>query len=278
MKISIIERPWSWKRLSALFIVALLLFVAVRWQPGPWLRDSVLDLANQKGLHINFRTMRISGLTVHMEGVSMNIPGHPLMLDSLTVSPDWPALLTGHRGLRVGLAWHGQTVRAAIVIRKGYTAIHHLNANLDISALQHFWQQMLALPLNLSGRLHIGGDIRLDAATGRPIGGKLAADWKHVAIAMAGKKYPFGAYRLVINDGDTSGVWQWKLDGGTAVLLHGSGALKTLTADPAAWTMTGEAEVRAGQGIDPGLAGLLGSAPIRLRLSGNMAMPRLQRL
>jgi hypothetical protein len=278
MRLKILDKPWSGKRLTALFVVSLLLFVVVRWQPGPWLRGSVINMAQQRGVRLDFQTMRLSGFTVHMRNVSIGLPGRSLALDSLEVSPDWAALLTGKKGLRVGLGWHGQTAEADLVVRKGYTEIRHFDTRLDIAALQPFWQRMLAFPLDVGGKLRIKGDVRLDTATGRPVGGALSADWQDAGVAMAGKRYPFGAYRLEIKDDRSPGEWQWKLSGGSAVSVQASGALQAFAANPAAWTLSGTGTARTGQGADPGLASLLGSAPIRLRLSGNLGMPRLQRL
>lgn len=278
MKVSMLDEPWSWRKLAALFAVSLLLFVVVRWQPGPWLRSNIMDMARQNGLRLDFQTMRIRGFSVHLNNVSIGPPGRTLMLDSLTVSPDWAVLLTGNKGLRIWCDWHGRTAMADLVVHKDYTEIQHIDSRFDVASLQPVWKQKLAFPLHVSGKLRIEGDIRLDARNGRPVGGALTAEWQDAGAAMAGKPYPFGSYRLVMKDEGAAGVWQWRLNGGTAVSVQASGALNAYAVDPAAWTLTGVGTVQAGQGADPGLVGILGPAPIRLRLSGNIGMPRLRRL
>jgi len=279
MKIVKNQQGISWWQLGMVFVVALLLFVAMRWQPEPWLRARIDLQTRQSGVVLDYEKMQVEGFTVRLDQVSAHIPGlaAPLMLESLSMRPAWASLLNGAPGIQLELHWQGQTGEGLLNWQDDYMDIYDVDAALDMSVLQLLWQKYLPLPVTLSGRVQVSGHVRLDMQSDRPLAGKLGIGWNSAAIVMGGEETALGDYQLGIMADETSGTWRWTLGGGEAVVLQGEGTVGIPLDVQQAWPVSGQVRIEAGKqaGI---LSAMLGNAPLAFSLSGNAANPKLQRM
>jgi len=268
----------SWRLLILVFVVALLLFVAMRWQPEAWLRSQIDTQANKQGISLHYQDLQVNGFSVHLDQLSVQTTQMkvPVLLDGLDISPAWLSLMQVRPALRVRLIWQGQTVSAILHQDQRALDINDLDALLDVAKLQHLWKSRLPIPVDVRGMIHISGDIRLDTASGRPMHGDVHAVWQSAAAGMAGMMNPLGDYSLALTGKEqTKSVWNWLLAGGTAIVLEGKGNLNLIGSNPQAWTVQGSVQLQPGKQPSP-VAAMLGNKPVRLHVSGSVLKPQIQ--
>jgi len=272
-------RHASWWQLCLVFVLALLLFVAMRWQPEAWLQHQIEKQALVHGIELQSKGLYLDGLSFRMEHVSIRSAGlpTPVMLDALNISPVWSSLIRGAAAVDVKAVLSGQSAEAELTWKNEYIVVHDLNAELEVAALEPFWKQRMTLPVDVSGRLTLSGNVQLDAASGRPVEGQLKALWKQASIDLPIFDKPLGNYQLVLNAATRSGNWQWVLGGGDAVTLSGSGQLDLSAKSPQQWTINGRVQVQAGPEAKT-IASLLGHQAKTFAISGNLLHARLQAL
>jgi hypothetical protein len=272
----------SWWQLGMVFVIALLVFISGRWQAEPWLRSQIAALAGQHGVTVEFQSLKLEGLALRFTGVSIRGPDmtSPAALQSLTVEPAWNAWIAGNLAARIGLNWQGQPATALAGVHDGYVELDDLDAALDVAVLKPVLHRQLGVPADVTGRVHLSGNIRFDAVTGQPASGKLTANWQGASAALAGVQIPLGDYRLVMQaEPPSPGSWQWRLSGGADITLNGEGKVQTPSGDPKAWTVNGQGRLDVvGKGVNPALSALMGGSAISFRLSGNVLSPGLQRI
>jgi len=61
-----LDRRWQ---LGIIFVVAVAVFVALRWQPGPWLKAQMLSMAEQQHISLDYQALNLHGLTMEMDHV-----------------------------------------------------------------------------------------------------------------------------------------------------------------------------------------------------------------
>jgi len=274
-----LDRRWQ---LGLLFVVAVAVFAGMRWQPGPWVKAHILAMAEQQQISIEYRDATLHGLTVEMDQVLLKTPRMPapVMVEKVTVRPKLSTLWSGSPVARVGLGWQGQMLYASLLQRDGYVEVQDIAGSADIALLQPLWQGQLAMPVDAKGRVALSGDLLLDAATGLPLSGALAASWQGAEAALAGMNLVLGDYRVTVKNGTVANQWSWQADGGTGLMLKAGGQLAIHGADPAMWPLNGEIELAAGEASasNPMLGMLLGNGPIRLQVSGPLLRPQMKRL
>ncbi len=266
----------SWQQLLAVFIVALLLFIAMRMQPEPWISAQIDKQTKQHGVNIHYNSLELDGLTLLVD--QLTIQSHqlatPIKLDSLSLSPAWSSLLSGNAGAIIHANWKGQQLSAVVSQQGDIIDIQSLNGALDISTLQPFIAKKLPIPVKVSGTAQISGDIQLNAINGHPRLGKIQLLWNKAGVEMPSMKVPLGDYALILQTDDLKRAWQWDINGGDALKLSGKGNLNTSAQNPAAWSINGMIQAQA----DPkavNLSALLGKQNKQFRISGNITQPRL---
>jgi hypothetical protein len=281
MKVITFERQQgaSWWQLFVIFVLVLLLFIAVRWQPEPWLRSQIAEQARQNGITLNYKQLQVEGFSVQLEQVSLHAANlaAPLMFNSLSIRPAWASLLGGSLAMQMQLSWQGQQGGALLSWQDDSINIYNIEAELNMTVLQSLWQRHMPLPVNVRGQIHISGDVRLDVQSGRPLEGRLDVGWQSAGVEMAGGNIHLGNYQLGMTAGDTSASWRWILGGGEAVLLQGKGTVDVPVDVQQAWPVSGQARIEAGKQAGM-LSAMLGSTPLLFSLSGNAANPKLQRM
>jgi len=265
-------------QLCLVFVLALLLFIAMRWQPEPWLQSKIAQQALQNGIDLQYQQLDIEGFSVRMEHVSIRtaaLPA-PVILDSLSISPAWSSLLTGVAAVDVKARLSGQSVTAVLAWQGKYIALHDLNAEFDVAALQTLWKQRMPLPVQIGGRVKLSGYIQIDAFSGFPADGQLDAVWQQASVDLPVFDKPLGDYQLALKAAAKApGRWQWSLGGGAAVTLSGSGQLDLSGKSPQQWTINGRVQVQAGSEAKA-IASLLGNQVKAFAISGNLLNARLQ--
>ncbi|OIO70072.1 MAG: type II secretion system protein GspN [Zetaproteobacteria bacterium CG1_02_53_45] len=265
----------SWQQLLLVFVLALLLFITVRWQPDSWLQSRISEQCQQNGLILDYKELHLDGIGVRLETVSVQTAAmsQPLQLETLRLSPAWTSLFNGSPGIDLQLNWFGQRVETRLIRQEAYVDIEGLHADIDAALLQ----PLLQLPVKLIGKLNLSGDLRVDMQSGRPLQGGLQASWQSAAIEMNGSM-PLGDYQLIVKSKGSSGVWQWSLGGGTALLLQGDGKLEMAAGVPVqAWAIAGNGRLEAGKDAI-NMAAMLGQKPLMFKLSGPLLKPLLQRM
>ncbi|MDQ7000010.1 MAG: hypothetical protein Q9M12_03875 [Mariprofundus sp.] len=273
------SRHVSWQRLCLAFVLALLLFVLIRWQPEQWLQHEIDQQTRINGIDLYYQALHIEGLSVRMEHASIQtsrLPS-PVVLDSLSISPAWSLLLSGTRAVDIKATLYGQSVEAVLVWKKNkYIEIHDLNAFLDVDAFQSLWKQRMPFPVRAGGRLMLSGHIQLDALSGLPVDGQLDVAWQQARIDLPMFNKPLGDYQLGLKAAPhASGVWQWTLGGGTEVRLSGSGQLDLSGKLPQQWTINGRVQIQAAPEAKT-IASMLGNQAKTFRISGKLFNARVQ--
>lgn len=276
---SVESRHASWWQLCLAFVLALLLFLMLRWQPEPWLRQQIDQQARQNGIDLQYRQLDIEGMSVRMEHVSIQTAALPMpvVLDSLSFTPVWALLSAGTAAVEVHASVLAQPVKAVLVWQENHMQVRELNADLDVAVLQPLWKQYMILPVDVGGRLKLTGNVQLDAANGRPVEGQLEAIWKQASIDLPMFDKSLGDYQLALKATDNSGRWQWSLGGGTQVMLSGAGQLDMSEELAQQWAINGRVQLQAAPEASS-IAAMLGGQAKAFSISGNLLNARIQPL
>jgi len=265
-------------QLCLVFVLALLLFTLMRWQPELWLQHQIDQQARNNGIGLHYQALQVEGLSVRMEHVSVQtrqLPA-PLVLDSLRISPAWSMLMAGTGAIDVMVTLSGQSAQAVLAWQDKYIEVHDLNAVLDVASLQPLWKQRMPIPVQAGGRLKLSGHVQLNALSGLPVDGELNAVWQQARIELPMLNKPLGNYQLAVKaTTPASGGWQWTLGGGTEVMLSGSGQLDLSGTSPQQWVVSGRVQVQAAPEAKA-IASLLGHQARAFNISGNLLNARLQ--
>jgi len=269
----------SWQMLAAVFMIALLLFIALRWQPEAWIEAQISKQSKQHAVTIHYDSLQLDGFTLLVNQLSIQSSrlNAPIKLDSLNLSPAWSILLSGTLGANIQLNWQGQTFSAIIIKQADSIDIQSLHGDLDVALLQPLLAKNIPIPIKASGRILINGDISFNAINGHPLQGKVNFNWNRAAVKMPSMNIALGDYALNLQNDDPKKLWQWDLHGGSALQLTGKGMLNTSAKKPAIWPVSGLLQIQADAKAS-NLAALLGKQSKRFSISGNITQPRLQPL
>jgi len=265
-------------QLCMVFVLALLLFAAMRWQPESWLRHQIDQQARINGIDLHYQTLQVDGLSLRMAHVSIRTAELPvpIILDSIRISPAWSLLQSGIAAVEVKVTLSGQAVNAVLVRQDKHIGVRNLNAVLDVAALQSLWKPRMPVPVDSGGTLKLSGQVQLDALSGLPVEGQLDVVWQQASIDLPMFNKPLGDYQLTLKaTANASGIWQWSLGGGTDVMLSGSGQMNLFGKRPQQWTINGRVQLRAAPEARA-IAAMLGNQARSFTISGNLLNARLQ--
>lgn len=268
-------------QLCFIFVMALLLFVAMRWQPEAWLRNQIDQQARVSGIELRYESLQAQGLGVELKHVSIktaDLP-EPVFLDTASISPAWGSLFTGVAAVNVHIGLQDQSVGAVLVWQDKHIEVNDLNAVLDVAVLQSLWKQRLPLPVDVGGSLRLTGHVQFSAVSGLPVEGQIDVAWQQARIDLPVFDKPLGDYHLILKSTGkpkpSMQGWQWSISGGTTVALTGSGQLNMAVRLPQQWMVGGKVKLQAAPEAR-GIASMLGNRAKVFAISGKMLNVRFQ--
>lgn len=273
-------RQPNW-RLIVLFIVALFVFMALRFDAEGFVRGRVDALTAAAGIKFGFGQMQLSGLTLAFRDVSIRsprVPG-PLSLQRLEVSPSLISLLSLKGAMEVEALRHGLQAEAVVSQSGGSIEVQAIRCRGDVAELFTMAAPYLHLPfqLDLSGKVELQGDVNLSGSNATPESGAANLVWHDAKGSAMGVEVALGTVQLKLQGG--KGSWEWQLDDAGKGALTGKGAAQMVGPDPARWPLNGSIAIDLAAIDSPTLSALLpkrqGEGMIRLNLGGTFAVPRL---
>lgn len=266
------------------FIIALLLFISLRWQPEAWLRSQINTQAQQHAIILSYKHLHMHGLSIEATSFSLQRAerSSPIMLDSLRLTPDWSSLLRGHIAVQVHARWQAQDIHATIIKQDNTIILRDILAKIDATHLQPILAKNIPLPLNIHGNIQLSGSMLLNTNI-HPLGGSIKLSWDTASIRLSASHIALGNYQLILQsptknnpeDNRKNHTWQWDLTGGNAFMLSGKGSIDTSSQQPQVWPLTGTIRMQANKEARI-LADLLGNKATEFHLSGNVRQPHLQ--
>ncbi|MDQ6992720.1 MAG: hypothetical protein Q9M31_04540 [Mariprofundus sp.] len=265
----------AWWKSVLLFLLALLLFLALRWQPDSWLREQIMQASSAYGVSIDYQNIERVGLSLHL--TKLQISGAtlpvPLLFDSIKVAPAWPQLLQAKPALDVALVWQG--VKASAVVSEDAQLVELADLHIATKIAPLLPLVKMQLPIKVAGEFQLTGHLRVDSVTGRPLTGELHGQLLKAAASLFGKPDVLGDYTVELVNKEQKTAWQWQLAGGSGVLLKGTGTLATQANLPKQWRLNGQLHLSGGKVVPPSLKPML-TKPLSFTVAGPLARLRLQ--
>jgi len=268
------NQAFSTRLLIGVFIISLLLFMMLRWDSSSFLRSQIDAAAQQAGYTLIYDDVSLSGLNIVLEHVSIQQGNATnIKLDKLQLSPSLSQLFSGTLALNVSATWLGNPISVSIAQVDNEIQLANIDAMIDVSRLQS-----LQIPAELSGLVHLQGDLNVQQHTGQPSSGALTLAWNNAQAGLTSPEFTLGDYTLDLNSQeDTTQPWQWTISGGSGVSLNGSGTLLPNNVDPKNWVVSGLVDTTI-DNSNPSLAmmmqGMMGSTQAKFRISGSLGAPR----
>ncbi|PIX54398.1 MAG: hypothetical protein CO188_00310 [Zetaproteobacteria bacterium CG_4_9_14_3_um_filter_54_145] len=262
-------------QLIAVFVLALLLLLALRWQPEAWLRGQITTTAAPYGITLDYQQLQTDGLAIRLHDVRISggrLP-MPLLFDTVRLAPSWMSLLQLKPAAHLYLNWQDIAASATVLQHNQFVELADIEVAGSVAALPAMLK--LPVPVQLGGELLVSGEIHLDGVSGRPLSGVLNGRWQQATAGLGGSPDPLGDYSVSLNNDDPTKAWQWQLAGGAGVMLQGHGTLITQSGLPQQWIINGQLSVSGGQSIPHSLKAML-AKPMNFDLSGALATLRLQ--
>ncbi|HID37787.1 MAG TPA: hypothetical protein EYP39_10535 [Ghiorsea sp.] len=267
-------KPFSVRLLLSVFIISLLVFMLLRWDVSSFLRHQIDNAAKQEGYTLIYDEVSISGLSIVLQPITIQQgKAMSIQLDKIQLSPSFSQLTSGILGLDINTTWLGNPISATVVQDGDVIQLLNIDAMIDVSRLDD-----LNIPVQLSGLMHLQGELQLLQSTGQPQSGRLTLTWNNAKAGLAAPEFTLGDYQVNINSvDDVSQPWQWAISGGSGVALNGSGTLLANNPDPKRWAVTGLVDANI-DNSNPSLAmmmqGVMGSNQAKFRISGSLGAPR----
>jgi len=246
----------------------------MRWDSTSWVSNKVNQAATQAGLNLKYQQLNVSSLALELTDVVIQQQGQPpVKLDKLKISPSFSALFSASLAAKVDALWLGNPISAQVSSSNNILDISAIDAMLDMSRVKN-----LNIPAQLSGLVHITGDISLDQSKNLPQQGLIHATWSQAMAGLAAPEFNLGDYTFDLNSLDNvSQPWQWKIAGGSGVALNGTGTVLPTTPKPEQWLINGLVDAKI-DNSNPSLSmmmqSMMGSNQAKLKISGSLGAPR----
>jgi len=268
------KQPWSNLRLFALFSVAFLIFLPIRWDPAPWLQAQSQRLLQQLPFPVAIGQSSVTWRGIELKNVSVELPNtpKPLVFTQLRMMPAWLQWAQGAPSIKLSVASEALHGGVALAVSDGYAQL----SNLDLSASLPWLIEQSQLPVlvALSGDVQLQGDARVYIGDGhsmpQPINVALQATWTKAAVTLTESPSQLGDYSLHIN-GLAQKPWAWKLEGGTLLTLDGQGTIQTNEQAWQQWSLQGNVMMKNAP-TSP-LTAMLG-AQRQIALTGTVSAPQ----
>ncbi|MDQ6953057.1 MAG: type II secretion system protein N [Mariprofundaceae bacterium] len=263
---------FSWRILWAVFGMGLFVFIAIRWDVTPWLRQKIDTAIAQQHLDLTYRSLERHGLHITLHQVQFKDPRMPqtLLLDDVDVSPDVLPLLHGKISAHVHIQNDFMDIKSLLSFKNNQLDVKDLDASLDVAAIQTWLA--LPLPAHAQGQLHLDGSLTMDVYSGIPQSTDLTAHWQQAGIHMMSQQYPLGDYTLKTKMIEQN--IQWHIMGGKELMVQGEGSTHIATTPLPQWELQGNIKIQAEKSSP--LATFLTDSERHLKLSGNIGHPQWQ--
>ncbi len=263
----------SWRLLSGIFILALLVFTAIRWDYSAWMSQHIQQAVKHAGYTIRYQDMHLSGTSLNLSQVHIQNQQHSIALDTLHISPAFSRLLTGELAANISLSWQNNPISFTLAQHQDELTFTDIDAVVDVSRIKN-----LNIPAKLAGVVRVTGELSLNPDTGLPKHGALHITWNGAMAGLATPEFTLGDYQADIHStDDEKQPWLWQVTGGSGVSLNGSGTVLPHVADPKQWLVNGLVEIQI-DNSNPSLAmmmqSMMGSQQAKLRISGSLGAPR----
>jgi len=245
------------------------LLASLLWHMHPWqtLQQYTQRQLAKQGLTLHVKAWHINGLGVQLEHPSLSgsMPGMPLHLNTVTIRPDWQALVHARAGLQLKLEASTGKASCRLIWLDDSIQLSDIDLQLVASVLQP-WLITQGVPWELGGEISIRGTVKLSVSNAYPQNGMLDVEWRQAALHMPGLPDHLGDYHVRIEYMESG--WHWLLQGGAAIALQGRGIIKPRALPLQQWPLQGTLIIR-----QENTASILPKA-LHLDLSGILARPQ----
>jgi len=276
--------PVSYRYLTVIFLLALLVVAVVRFDAESLVREQLAKVAVRTDTQLDFDQMSISGFGAGFSHLSVNSPRLPeaLIFEKVRVSPLWRSVIAGEGAADVSLNWQGNSLAVTVIEEGALLRLKQLQLQGEMSKLLRLVIPYIELPFSVSasGTVDMDGESLLDKISGRPHSGELHATWCGVKAGAMGAEFALGDLVMALQG--ESGQWQWQLNDAEAGMVDASGMLKQLSAPASMWPIDGMVVIDVTKIRDPYLVAWLPDMGdekiVRLKISGTLSRPKLDRI
>lgn len=257
--------------LIIIFILALPVFVWLRWDPAPWFDAQLKSSGVSPYVHVG--KVEKSGLGLRLSMVRIRVPGGPnISLNRVQLNPAWFRIIRGTSALYVQGTAGDATFALGVSMRDGAIWLRDIDIRAPAGMIRDYVPQ--AALLNLAGSILISGEMELRRSNGFPLAGTMTLQWERASSGLLGQD-PLGNFQLHLASSEES-AWQWQIKGGKILSIDGSGHFSTEAQNPSLWKVDGNIHAQSRGRIASLLSGMTGHDRGNLVLSGNLLQPRLK--
>lgn len=266
--------PLSSVRLLLLFLIALLIFIPLRWDPMPLVQKQLAKVMSQLPAAVSYQHLQWDASGIQLENIQLKFDPAlpPLHFSRLRLEPSWLQLAQGNLAFNVTLEADGLSAYVDLALQDPYVELSALQLEVDMAWLQPMLME--GLPVAPQGQVKLHGSSRLlqvNAAEGSvlPLALDLQLQWLQAGVLMGDTAMPLGEYQLSIL-GVSHSAWTWQLKGGEALVLEGQGDVQAGSAPWMQWPLQGSLHIESAAGSL--LASMLGQNR-DVVLSGTLLAP-----
>lgn len=269
--------PSSKRFLFILFIVTLPIFIFLRWDSSAWLSTQVQQAAKAQGYHIDYDSINLSGIGIYFENIQISGSNiSPIQCERLDISLSIPSLFSGLLAADIDALWETNPISFTAVQQDAFIDITNIEALIDVSRLDKYTSNLMA---KISGLIAIQGALSIDPNKQLLHSAHLKSTWTQAMAGLSQPEFALGDYHFELSSlEDVNQPWQWSIEGGSGLGLHGSGTLSPFNPEPQFWNFSGDIDI-ASDNSNPTLAGMLqayaGSHQAKVRLTGTFSNPRM---
>jgi len=270
--------------LAFIFLAALLLISVIRFDVDGLVRGELDQLSSRYGVQLDFDELSLPGLSADFSHVSVNASNLPevLIFEKVKLVPEWGSFLTGDNIVDLDLERQGDRASAAVTQTDDKIFLKHMHFAGDVGRISRLVIPYLnsPFPVSVSGSLEADGEMTLNRISGGPEQGKVVAHWFGAKAGTMGAEFALGDLLMELQ-GEV-GRWRWRLSDGDVGMIEANGSMEQLAAPVAMWPVQGLVVIDVTKINDPYLIAWLpdmgAEKKIRLRLSGTISRPRLDRI
>jgi len=254
-----------------LFILALPVFIWLRWNPVPWF--NVQLESNGLTPYIQVEQVEKSGLGLHLGVVHIKTPGGPdINLNGILLNPAWFRIIRGAPALHIQGTANGAAFALNISMQDGAIWLHDMDLLAQADVIRDYIPQ--AAMLNLTGSILMSGDIKLRQHDALPLAGAITMQWKNAASGLL-RQEPLGDFQLQLASSKKN-EWKWQMEGGKTLSIDGKGHLSSTFQPPEFWQIDGNIHTQSQGRVASLLSDITGHDRWNLVLSGALLQPHLE--
>lgn len=262
-------------RLLIVFVIALLVFLPLRWDATPWLQTQSRHILQKFPFPVD-----VGEVTFSTQGVGLTDliftpppPAEPLRFSHITLSPVWGALFTGTPTFQASLSSDVINGQLNVAYRDGYAELSAIQLSAKVPWIQTQWAA--DIPVSLQGEADLTGEVQLymekDMAIFMPVAATLNLAWQAAGVRLGESSTALGDYQLLVK-GEPSSAWSWQINGGELLKIEGQGSLQNQAALAwLLWPLEGQLDIT--NAPESPLSALLGKKQ-HITFSGTLQTPQ----